>query len=366
MLLLLHHAWRPQPIANVSLIDLLMRHIHSGFLGLATAGFGDQLVQGAVALELEGGRLVEDVNGVDLVDGDVGLGNASPVRLAQRVLEHLVQAERRLFLGLEVLGQLFVALHLGLVIRSLLSHWAHRRALRLKVLFHELIRAQLHFKLGLMYRLVLGFAQGLLGVVLPAGVLVYPEALDLLAAGQEVLESLVLEVLLGGYDHGRLLASQVVLGVGLGNVGDERALGGEVVSAEEDGLGVPQLGALFELFLGLGFLGVELHHHAHLRGDREEGHRHQHQLLQHRVLLELVVLSQVLQQFRCGYRVQVHDVADFEVVDPVVELAHAQHVAAQVLVRVQLPQLLNLPQGVELPDHLPQLGWRYLLHYVLH
>ena len=70
-----------------------------------------------------------------------------------------------------------------------------------------------------------------------------------------------------------------------------------------------------------------------------------------------MVFANVLRKFRCWYRIQVHDVSDFQVVDPVVELADTQHIPAYVLIAIVFPELLNVLLTEELFEQLLQFDF---------
>ena len=92
---------------------------------------------------------------------------------------------------------------------------------------------------------------------------------------------------------------------------------------------MPEFAHLFSLFLNfwLVVLGSGLEQEAHLRTHAEVGHRQYAELAEKRVPAQFDLILVLLEELLHRYRLDLHDVADVQIVDPLVLVEEAEHTA---------------------------------------
>jgi hypothetical protein len=88
--------------------------------------------------------------------------------------------------------------------------------------------------------------------------------------------------------------------------------------------------------------------HSHFCGNWKEWDNQQHKLFYHWVFLKFMVLPNTLHYFLSWNGIEMHDISNFEVVDPVIEFSKSKHISVNELVLLVFPQILNFLELREL------------------
>ena len=131
----------------------------------------------------------------------------------------------------------------------------------------------------------------------------------------------------------------VILLVAKKHVIEQWALAGEERTGDLKRFGVPELAFKFALFLDLGLEvgGARLQQESHLRAHAEVRHDQDGEFAEERVPAQLHLVAALVEELLHGERLDLHDIADIQIVDPLVLVEEAEHAAHVRLLLLVLP-----------------------------